>query len=641
MSNLHRILWIDGQIRGNKYPNCRIIAQRFEISPRQASRDVEYLRYSLDAPIAYCAKNNGYYYQGDTFVLPAHFLSREEKDTLGFLAYQYRSMGSGQAEMMASLFARLSGEAGGEEGGKLPVFTPAPEEVRAFRVLVQAMKAEHKVEMEYVNASGNDSRRVFSPYKIFCQGRIGYVAGYCESREDIRVFRLARIRRIQVLEDKFQVVSWFDPEQYKDGFDYREPYQAVVRAISKEQLMTAGLQVLPQGQDYLVKFTDSDKLLSSLLAGVDSFSILAPRWLKQRFYTRLNKLFAANYPLSEGCDIICPAPPDTMEPSYTQGGVTVVRKLDVDLGMSWTTYIGSVDGALRKAGLWDGEIYKLSGTTGMAFHFIIHKTACPSSVTVYDWAIEHFAMMDRIGIHTETIQAFKDPKLNTFRLIQEDAAALAKASIDRGVPAVTWAPTGMLEFGLITGYDAQDEVLFVKDCVNADPDPLLYTNLGISEVPYLYVQTFKGKVEVDPEKIFRDSLEFGLGEWKKEQQVSPDYASGRKAYSYLISTLERGDFDDFGLSYILSVYADSKACIARYLADIAAQSRELKGLDEAAQLYRQVAENYKELTRLVPFMGPGSGSLDRSVVPQVLDLVRQCLDQEERAMTSIESVLRR
>ena len=51
MSNLHRIQWIDAQIRAERFPNCSTIARKFEITRRQASRDIEYLRYSLGAPV--------------------------------------------------------------------------------------------------------------------------------------------------------------------------------------------------------------------------------------------------------------------------------------------------------------------------------------------------------------------------------------------------------------------------------------------------------------------------------------------------------------------------------------------------------------------------------------------------------------
>lgn len=315
------------------------------------------------------------------------------------------------------------------------------------------------------------------------------------------------------------------------------------------------------------------------------------------------------------------------------------RKLDAKLGRTWTTYIGSVDGALRQAGLWDGEMYLLMGMTGMAFHFTMHETACPSSVTVYDWGMEHFAMLDSIGVHSEVVVVMEVPSLNTFQKVRQGALAKIRASIDNGVPVVTWAPTSMLEFGLINGYDDEDEVLYIQDYMNSDPDPLHYVNLGLSEVPILFVQIIKGKVEVDPEKVYRDSLEFALREWNKELHTTPGYASGRKAYANLMGTLERGDYDQFGLVYNLNAYADSKACVAKYLEYVALHSKELKGLEEAVQLSREVAQAFQKLVGLAPFTGPETMSFEGGNAPAVLDLVRHCLDFEERAMAEVKRVL--
>jgi predicted DNA-binding transcriptional regulator YafY len=75
MSNLKRLQWIDAQIRNGKYPNCRIVSEHFELSSRQAARDMEYLRDSMGAPLQYDASHNGYYYIKPSFVLPAHIIS--------------------------------------------------------------------------------------------------------------------------------------------------------------------------------------------------------------------------------------------------------------------------------------------------------------------------------------------------------------------------------------------------------------------------------------------------------------------------------------------------------------------------------------------------------------------------------------
>lgn len=640
MSNLHRILWIDQQIRNGRYPNCRTIAEEFEISARQASRDIEYLRYSLGAPIEYCPRHNGYYYRGGAFILPAKFLSAEEKATLDYLAFHYRNREGGQARQLAQLFARLGGDGNGQ-GRELAIINPGPREIRAYKLLDKAMHSRQKAEIEYVNAAGVKSRRIICPYKFFCQGDGNYVVGYCELRQEIRIFNLERIRGVQIRDEEFTTVSWFDPEEYRDNFNYRKPYVAIVKTRWEEQLRKIGLRISPHGepQVYRVEFSDSSKFLAAIIAAVEEFAILSPRWLWERFCARLQKMILANIPGGEGCDTICPTPPIIMESHFTKGGTDVAMQLDAKLGMTWNSYIASVDGALRKAGWWQDEIYKLMGMTGMAFHFIIHETACPSSVTVYDWGMEHFTMLDRIGVHSEIVLVFRDPKLNTFQMIREDTLAKVKASIAKGVPVITWAPTGLLEFGLINGYDDGDEVLYVQDCLNSDPDPLSYGNLGISEVPYLFVQILKGRVEVDPEKIYRDSLEYGLREWKKEEHSTSGYACGRKAYAYLLSTLERGDYDPFGLAYNLNVYADSKACIAKYLEFVAAQSGEIKGLEEAVDLYRQVAAKYQEITRIIPFTGPGPQSFDAGKIPEILALVRQCLNLEDQAMAVMEKAL--
>jgi len=638
MGSLHRILWIDQEIRRGGYPNSRTIAEQFEISSRQAARDIEYLRYSLGAPVEYCPGKNGYYYQGEAFVLPAQFLTRDEKDALNYLAFQYRSRGGGQAMQLAQLFSRLSDDNDGSGKGKVQVFNPAPEESKAYKILSQAQEEMLKVEMLYTSAGGADSWRVFCPYHFFCQGSWGYVAGFCELCQEIRIFKLERVQEVRVLEQRFQVVPWYDSEAYPNGFDYREPYTAVVRTDGG--IMKAGLPVQTgEHGKYIIQFTNSDKLLQALLIHVPSFTILEPGWLRQRLQARLQKILVDNSTGFQRYDTICPTLPATMVSDDKTGGDPMKRKLDAKLGMTWTTYIGSVYGALRQAGLWDGEMYLLMGMTGMAFHFIMHETACPSSVTVYDWSMEHFAMLDRIGVHSEVVVVMEVPNLNTALKVQEDALAKIRASIDSGVPVVTWAPTGMLEFGLINGYDDEDEVLYIQDYINSDPDPLRYINLGISEVPILFIQTFKGRVEVDPEKVYRDSLVFGLSEWNKNLHTTPGYASGRKAYANLISTLERGDYDEFGLVYNLNVYAESKACIAKYLEFVAAQSRELKGLEEAVQLSRQVAQAFQKIVALAPFKGPESTSFERSNTSAVLDLVRQCLDLEDRAMAEVQRVL--
>jgi len=116
VSSLHRIQWIDAAIRSGAYPNARRIAERFEISRRQALRDVEYLRDSLGAPIAYCAKRGGYCYTDDAFAVPGLYMAEAERESLAGLAAHYEALAgldtrtSAAYGALAELLQRLAGE---------------------------------------------------------------------------------------------------------------------------------------------------------------------------------------------------------------------------------------------------------------------------------------------------------------------------------------------------------------------------------------------------------------------------------------------------------------------------------------------------------------------------------------------------
>ena len=107
MSNLHRLAWIDARIREKSYLGSRIIAEKFEISVRQAQRDMEYLKYSMGAPLEYSPIRKGYYYTDEAFSLPTHFITGEEKRILTYLASQYKITRGGNAELLAGLFSRF------------------------------------------------------------------------------------------------------------------------------------------------------------------------------------------------------------------------------------------------------------------------------------------------------------------------------------------------------------------------------------------------------------------------------------------------------------------------------------------------------------------------------------------------------
>lgn len=302
-----------------------------------------------------------------------------------------------------------------------------------------------------------------------------------------------------------------------------------------------------------------------------------------------------------------------------------------------SSYLASAEGILRAADMWNQESYLLAGMTGIAFHFIVHERTCPSSVTIYDWQ-QHFQALDRIGICSDRATVFCGEGVNTADLYRNHVVKRIKESIDKGIGVVVWAPTPLLEFGIIKGYDDQNGVFFVEDCLcGHDPAHLLYENLGKSEVPLLSYQLIIGKKDVPAETTYRSSLSYGVQEWEKES-FNPQYACGRKGYDSLIAALERSDYIAFGLAYIIFSYGDAKQHLARYLDYISQHSQQFGSLKKAAQLYNQVAQCFENMARLAPFAGPQT-TIDDKHIPEILTLAREAKELEDQAMGIIKAAL--
>ena len=62
MSANDRIQWFHKRILTHCFPNAAHLSEQFEISYRQAQRDVEFLRKELGAPLGYHPTKKGYYY---------------------------------------------------------------------------------------------------------------------------------------------------------------------------------------------------------------------------------------------------------------------------------------------------------------------------------------------------------------------------------------------------------------------------------------------------------------------------------------------------------------------------------------------------------------------------------------------------
>ncbi|RJR52776.1 MAG: WYL domain-containing protein [Desulfobacteraceae bacterium] len=226
-SRLYRVLVIHNQVKAGKYPNTPKLASSLEVNTRTIQRDVEFLRDMLRAPLEYSRVKNGYYYTSP-FEMPHLNLTEGEQVAL-FLGQKLllQCAGTPLEEPIRNAFTKIC--------LCLPqgvsVDMDSLEQVVSFDVqplrgdeqklagtyhfLTRAIENRRSLHIHYYTVSRDElTLRKVDPYHLrYFQGA-WYLIAYCHFCQEVRTFALDRIRRLEVLEETFQVRegAWTEPE---------------------------------------------------------------------------------------------------------------------------------------------------------------------------------------------------------------------------------------------------------------------------------------------------------------------------------------------------------------------------------------------------------------------------------------------
>lgn len=229
MSDHHPIMrmqLIDEFIRGERYPNCTIMARKCNVTRRCIMRDIDFMRDRLEAPIGYNAKQRGYYYtKPDWSMLMSNILTVREIDAL-IMARQLLLDYEGSPffeEVQQALSNVRQGRPGTWAKRVLPEiysFGDAPErnfDPRLFALLDDAVRNGLKVRICYVASYEEGvSERLFDPYLFHYshQKRSWYVVGFCNLRQAIRIIGLHMVREVRLTDEHFTVMEGFDAKMH-------------------------------------------------------------------------------------------------------------------------------------------------------------------------------------------------------------------------------------------------------------------------------------------------------------------------------------------------------------------------------------------------------------------------------------------
>jgi predicted DNA-binding transcriptional regulator YafY len=222
---LERLLEIDRLIRSPQRQTAMSLALELEVSERTIQSDITFLKNRYHAPIDF-KKRRGLHFTDTNWRLPSVVLSQGELFALTLGARMLEAYaGTAYAEELQGAIARLAERLPEKIWVNLQqlanervLIRPGAElklDAEVWQQLECACQERRQVEMEYYTAGRNArSTRVMDPYILHFSRNNPYVTGFCHQRMAVRDFRVDRIRRLVLLEDRFEVVPDFDPQQY-------------------------------------------------------------------------------------------------------------------------------------------------------------------------------------------------------------------------------------------------------------------------------------------------------------------------------------------------------------------------------------------------------------------------------------------
>jgi proteasome accessory factor B len=220
------MLFIHDQLKRNRYPNCRSLAETLELrATRTVLRDIQFMQDQLLLPIEYDLKRHGYYYTRPVDQFPG--VSVSESELFSLLVAQKavaQYHGTPFHKPLRTAFQKLTANLDPEAvlhlvdlGEAMDIRVTGPEELNEenFRIATRAVQQHRPLRFRYrKHASRTHETRSIHPYQLVCTNNRWYLVGHDLRRKALRAFVVSRMKRPELLPGVFERPAHFRIQEY-------------------------------------------------------------------------------------------------------------------------------------------------------------------------------------------------------------------------------------------------------------------------------------------------------------------------------------------------------------------------------------------------------------------------------------------
>lgn len=310
-----RYYWFYGQVKAGRNPNARKLSERFEVSEKQAQRDVEFMRDRLEAPLVYNPTRRGYELEDAGYELPPIWFREDELLAL-CLALRLAST-LPDLKLKKSLYELLKKFLAFRLLDSAPSLADIKEKVSVknveyykvdetiFRKVVGALFRSSPLKISYYTPHKHEvTERTIQPLHLFCYMGSWHLIAFCTLKNELRDFALSRIRNMEILSQPLQLPKTLPPikDYIRKNFGLMSGEESIeiclrftpeVSSWISEQVWYGGQEMCPNEDGSIcLKFPVADfrEIRREILKYGSSVEVLAPLELRDEIKTEIERM---------------------------------------------------------------------------------------------------------------------------------------------------------------------------------------------------------------------------------------------------------------------------------------------------------------------------------------------------------------
>lgn len=276
------------------------LAEKFEVSTRTIYRDIDVLS-SAGIPI-YTNKGNG----GGISLLENYTISKtmiSEKESEG-LILALKTLQTTKYPNIDTIISKLSSvfkNVGVEDWVKVDFsdWGGTTDSMDKFNTIKQAILNSQSVSFAYFNSYGEKTIRKVNPVKLIYKGRAWYLWAFCKLKNDFRIFKIDRIKELNILEENFEREGLVKLKNYENKDSFNIPNKMVDLELKFNSNVLYRLYDYFDDKDlvknndgsYLlnISFPEDEWIYSFLQSFGDNVEVINPEYIRKELINRLEK----------------------------------------------------------------------------------------------------------------------------------------------------------------------------------------------------------------------------------------------------------------------------------------------------------------------------------------------------------------